>query len=143
MRPPTKVESRPRPPDETLMTDWPIMAQPPMPPNTAEAMLAMPWPMHSRLLLLGVSVMSSTICAVSSDFEQPDRGERQRHRRDDRDVASVNGTCGKPKLGSAGATGRDRRRCGRECRTTTVMAVSTAIATSGEARPWSGRESRR
>ena len=31
--PATKVDSRPRPPDFTLMTDWPIMAQPAMPPK--------------------------------------------------------------------------------------------------------------
>ena len=69
--PATRVESRPRAPDETLMTDWPIMAQPPMPPNTAELMLASPWPMHSRFLELPVSVMSSTICAVSRLSRRP------------------------------------------------------------------------
>ncbi|MNT24034.1 hypothetical protein D3C72_1594830 [compost metagenome] len=69
--PATKVESRPRPPELTLMTDWPIMAQPPMPPMRAEAMLLVPCPMHSWLLLLPVSVMSSTICAVSSDSKRP------------------------------------------------------------------------
>ena len=69
--PATSVESRPRAPDETLMTDCPIIAQPPMPPNTADAMLATPWPTHSRFLLLGVSVMSSTICAVSRISSRP------------------------------------------------------------------------
>jgi|GEM_PF-6868722 len=69
--PATKVDSRPRPPELTLITDWPIMAQPPMPPNRAATMLALPWPAHSRRLSLSVSVMSSTICDVSSDSSRP------------------------------------------------------------------------
>ena len=40
--PAVKVDSRPRPPDFTLMTVWPIMAQPAMPPRKPVAMLAMP-----------------------------------------------------------------------------------------------------
>lgn len=36
------VESRVRPPDFTLMIDWPIMAQPAMPPSMPAAMLATP-----------------------------------------------------------------------------------------------------
>jgi hypothetical protein len=35
-------ESLPRPPDSTLISDWPIMAQPPMPPNSPQTMLATP-----------------------------------------------------------------------------------------------------
>ncbi|MDR7102154.1 hypothetical protein J2X37_001314 [Croceicoccus sp. BE223] len=54
-----------------MITDWPIIAQPPMPPTSAAAMLALPWPAHSRRLSLSVSVMSSTICAVSSDSSRP------------------------------------------------------------------------
>jgi hypothetical protein len=54
-----------------LITDWPIIAQPPMPPNTADAMLATPWPTHSRFLSLPVSVMSSTIWAVSRLSRRP------------------------------------------------------------------------
>ena len=70
-RPAVKVDSRPRPPLVTLMTDWPIIAQPPMPPKKAATILAMPWPPLSRRLLLPVCVMSSTICAVSSDSSRP------------------------------------------------------------------------
>ncbi|MNV58815.1 hypothetical protein D3C71_1512070 [compost metagenome] len=69
--PATNVESRVEPPDFTLMTDWPIMAQPPMPPKKPVTKFAMPWPLHSRRLLLGVSVMSSTICAVIIDSSKP------------------------------------------------------------------------
>src|SRR5690606_40178769 len=33
MTPATSVDRRPRPPDFTLITDWPIIAQPAMPPR--------------------------------------------------------------------------------------------------------------
>src|SRR3546814_20338810 len=63
--PAVKVDKRPRPPDVTLITDCPIIAQPPMPPKKAATILAPPCPAHSRCLSLSVSVMSSTICSVS------------------------------------------------------------------------------
>jgi len=69
-KPATSVDNRLRPPEVTLITDWPIIAHPPMPPTSAAAMLAPP-SMHSRRLSLSVSVMSSTICAVSSDSSRP------------------------------------------------------------------------
>ena len=69
--PAISVDRRPRPPDFTLITDWPIIAQPAMPPSKPAAMLAMPWPVASRFLLLGVSVRSSTICAVIIDSSRP------------------------------------------------------------------------
>src|SRR5690554_2913898 len=53
--PATKVDRRVDPPDFTLITDWPIIAQPPMPPKNPVTKLAIPWPLHSRRLLLGVS----------------------------------------------------------------------------------------
>ena len=40
-------ESRVRPPDFTLIIDWPIIAQPPMPPKNPVATLAAPCAMHS------------------------------------------------------------------------------------------------
>ena len=40
--PAVNVESRPRPPDFTLMTDCPIIAQPAMPPKRPETMFATP-----------------------------------------------------------------------------------------------------
>ena len=69
--PAQKVDKRPRPPDFTLITDWPIMAQPAMPPMKPVAMLATPWPTHSRFLLLVVSVSSSTMEAVIRDSSRP------------------------------------------------------------------------
>jgi hypothetical protein len=65
------VDKRVRPPDFTLMTDWPIIAQPAMPPKSPETMLATPWPRASRFLSLVVSVSSSTICAVINDSSNP------------------------------------------------------------------------
>ncbi len=50
--PATRVDRRPRPPDLTLITDWPIMAHPAMPPRSPEPILAMPCPLHSRFLSL-------------------------------------------------------------------------------------------
>src|SRR5690606_12204571 len=54
--PALKVDSRPRPPDFTLIIDCPIIAQPAMPPINPLQILAMPCPLHSRNLSLGVSV---------------------------------------------------------------------------------------
>lgn len=83
------------------MTGWPIMAQPPIPPNTADAMLAIHWPTNSRFLLLGVSVMSSTICAVSNDSSNPTAASVSATGATMPNVRSVNGTCGRPRLGGA------------------------------------------
>jgi hypothetical protein len=63
--------SLPRPPDFTLMRDWPIMAQPPMPPKTPQVMLATPCPTHSRLPTPRVSVSSSMRVMVMSDSMSP------------------------------------------------------------------------
>ena len=71
MMPAAKVERRPRPPDCTLITDCPIIAQPAMPPKKPATMLATPCPAHSRFLLLVVSVKSSTIVAVIRDSSRP------------------------------------------------------------------------
>jgi hypothetical protein len=58
------VESLVRAPAVTLITDWPIIAHPPIAPRKPVTKLATPWPTHSLFLLLPVSVMSSTIEAV-------------------------------------------------------------------------------
>src|SRR3546814_4125710 len=54
--PAVKLDKRPRPPDATLNTDCPLIAQPPMPPKKAATILAPPCPAHSRRLSLSVSV---------------------------------------------------------------------------------------
>ena len=69
--PAIRVEKRVRPPDFTLITDWPIMAQPAMPPKKPETILAMPCPLHSRFFSLDVSVRSSTMVAVIMDSSRP------------------------------------------------------------------------
>ena len=89
-----KVDRRPRPPDVTLITDWPIIAQPPMPPKKAATTLAAPWPAVSRCLLLSVWVMSSTICAVSSDSSRPTAAIVAEYGAMMRSVSQVSGTSG-------------------------------------------------
>ena len=55
----------------TLIIVWPIIAQPPMPPNKPDRMFAPPCPNASRVLREWVSVMSSTSFAVISDSRSP------------------------------------------------------------------------
>ena len=70
--PARNVDRRVRAPETfTLIIVWPIMAQPPMPPKNPVTMLAMPWPMDSRVLEEWVSVISSTSLAVISDSISP------------------------------------------------------------------------
>ena len=114
------------------MTDWPIIAQPPMPPNSAEAMLATPCPAHSRFLLLGVSVMSSTICAVSSDSSRPTAASVSETGSRMRSVSRVSGTCGRPKLGSAEGSSPRSATVRTSSLKTTATDRHTAIATSGD-----------
>ncbi len=62
--PAQRQDNRPRPPEETLITDCPIIAHPAMPPNRPEVMLPSPCPAHSRFLFDVVSVISSMMDAV-------------------------------------------------------------------------------
>ncbi|MNV82970.1 hypothetical protein D3C71_1767430 [compost metagenome] len=57
--------------------------------------------MHSRRLSLGVSVMSSTICAVIMDSSRPTAAIVSEYGRMMRSVSSVKGTSGSPKDGRA------------------------------------------
>ncbi len=59
--PATKVESRPRRREVTLITDWPIMAQPPIPYENRRRCCWRPGDAFLTLVGLVVSVMSSTI----------------------------------------------------------------------------------
>ena len=81
------AEIRVRPPLSTLIIDWPIVAQPPIPPNTAATRFARPWPTHSLLVLpchslsasveatdwrgTRVWVISSIFWSVISDSSSP------------------------------------------------------------------------
>ena len=99
--PANRVDRRPRPPYFTLPTAWPIMPQPAMPPNTLEAMLASPRPVHSRFLSLGVLVISSTTAAVSTDSSSPTMAIASAGSKMMRSVSRLAGTCGSPHCGSA------------------------------------------
>src|SRR5690606_1892382 len=46
--PAIRHDRRPRPPEDTLITDWPIIAQPAMPPKKPVTTLARPCPADSR-----------------------------------------------------------------------------------------------
>ncbi|MNT21220.1 hypothetical protein D3C72_1565520 [compost metagenome] len=130
--PATKVESRVEPPDFTLMTDCPIMAQPPIPPKNPVTKLAMPCPLHSRRLSLGVSVRSSTICAVIIDSSNPTAAMVSEYGRMIRKVSKLNGTFG------IRNTGRDEGSFPMSPTVLTCsppkmeMTVSTMMATSGD-----------
>ena len=64
-------DKRPRPPEFTLINDCPIIAQPPMPPNIPQTRFATPCPIHSRLPLPRVSVISSIKVSVIRDSISP------------------------------------------------------------------------
>ena len=131
-QPAKSVDRRPRPPDFTLMTDWPIMAQPAMPPNRPATMFAAPCPRHSRFLSEGVSVSSSTMAAVISDSSSPTTARVAETGRIVRSVSKVGGTRGSRKAGkSEGSspmwpTVRTSRPRAKD------TAVSTTMATNGD-----------
>ncbi len=108
------------------------MAQPPMPPNSPAVMLARPWPAHSRLRWLGVSVMSSTICAVIIDSSRPTTASVAETGSRMRSVSQVSGTSGSRKAGrlSGSAPMSPTVRMSRPSQMDS--AVNTTIATSGE-----------
>ncbi|CAI8319218.1 MAG: Uncharacterised protein [Oceanospirillaceae bacterium UBA2001] len=64
-------DRRPRPPELTLIMLWPIMAQPPIPPNKPVTVLATPWPTHSLFPRPRVPVISSTRVRVNNDSIKP------------------------------------------------------------------------
>jgi hypothetical protein len=81
--PANSVERRPRPPYFTLLTVWPIMPQPAMPPNRLAAALAMPRPVHSRFFVArGVGEIVDD-ARRHHRFQQADHGDRQRRAGDD------------------------------------------------------------
>ena len=72
----TTPESRPRPPELTLMMLWPIIAQPPIPPNKPLIKLALPWAIHSRFPEPLDSVRSSIRFRVIKDSMRPTAARR-------------------------------------------------------------------
>ena len=130
--PANRVDRRPRPPYFTLPTAWPIMPQPAMPPNRLAETLARPRPVHSRLLLLGVPVRSSTTAAVRTDSSRPTMAIARAGRAMMRSVSRLAGISGRANSG---------RLSGRWPRSATVLrgrpmklasSVSTSTQISGE-----------
>ncbi len=81
--PEAKVDSRVRPPERWLIIDWPIMAQPAIPPRNPVATLAMPWPRDSTILV-GVAV-GQVVEELRGEqrFEQADECQCDRDRQQD------------------------------------------------------------
>ena len=132
--PAASVERRPRPPDFTLITDCPIIAQPAIPPKKPDTILAMPCPRASRFLSLGVSVISSTIDAVRSDSMRPTRASASATGKMIRNVSRLNGTAGRLKKGSVegSAPMSPTRLSASNPPTPRETTVSATIATSGD-----------
>src|SRR5699024_6568445 len=81
-------------PDVTLITDWPIIAQPAMPPKKPVIVLAIPCPLASLFFVLSVPVMSSTILDVSKDSNSPTIARAIENGKIIANVSNVNGTFG-------------------------------------------------
>ena len=130
--PANSVDSRPRPPYRTLLTVWPIMPQPAMPPKRLAATLARPRPLHSRFLALGVSVSSSTTLAVIIDSSKPTIAMAKRGQGDEASVSSENGTGGSAKTGNAsGSRPRSATVFSGRC-SHCATSVSTTMHISGD-----------
>ena len=130
--PANKVDKRPRPPYFTLLTVWPIMPQPAMPPNRLEAILARPRPLLSRFLELGVSVSSSTTLAVIMDSSRPTIAIAKAGSAIRRRVSSDQGTSGRANEGKdCGSSPRSATVLSGSC-SPTAKPVTTTIATSGD-----------
>ena len=103
-----------------------------MPPMKPVATLATPWPTHSRFLSLGVSVSSSTICAVSKDSSRPTTARVSDTGRMMRSVSRFSGTSGSRNIGRLSGSSPMSPTVRMSSFSTTATMVSTTIATSGE-----------
>ena len=136
--------ARPRPPDFTLMTDWPIMAQPAMPPKKPVTMLAMPWPDALAVLVArgcrscrrrswpSSAIPAGPTTAMAAEYGQDDqqRVEVERHvgQQEDRERRRQLAHVADRPHGRARS--RSRSRSARRCRP------------AATARPWSAAGSR-
>ncbi|MNV84992.1 hypothetical protein D3C71_1789100 [compost metagenome] len=84
-----------RPPDFMLTIDWPIIAQPAIPPKKPVTTFASPCPFASLFLSLPVPVISSIKVAVISDSNNPTTASESEYGKIISSVSSVNGICGK------------------------------------------------
>ena len=92
--PEIKVESRFRPPDLTLMTAWPIIAQPAWPPKKPVIILANPCALTSRWLSLWLAVILSTMGIVNKDSINPTIAKATELGKIIRNVSKLTGTLG-------------------------------------------------
>src|SRR5690606_9823149 len=129
--PAAKVETRVRAPFRTLIMVWPIIAQQTNQPKKPVNMLAMPWPIDSRVLPEGVSVMSSTSLAVISDSISPTSASASAYGAISVSVSTVNGTSGRPGTGRKDGSTPRSPTVGTASPAPSVIAVSTAMDTSG------------
>ena len=97
-------DTRLRPPDLTLMTDWAIIPQPPIVPKRPLAMFAAPWPMHSVCVSVRRPVISSTSCWVRSVSMRPTAATLTAYGRTTRSVSGRSGTAGQCGAGRPPAT---------------------------------------
>ena len=102
-----------------------------MPPVKPVTRLATPWPQPSRVLFEWVSVMSSTSFAVISDSSSPTSAMASENGAMIDSVSSVNGTSGMRNDGSEDGRSPSSPTSGTASANTTVMTVSSTIATSG------------
>mmetsp|Transcript_45778 Transcript_45778/g.146151 ORF Transcript_45778/g.146151 Transcript_45778/m.146151 type:complete len:211 (+) Transcript_45778:273-905(+) len=66
-----RPDSRPRPPPPTLMSVWPMSAEPPCTPKIPQSMFPRDWAKHSREVEPRVSVMMSTSMSVARLSTRP------------------------------------------------------------------------
>ena len=130
--PAANVDSRPRPPDFTLITDCPIMAHPAIPPNRPDTMFATPCPRLSRSLSEVVSVISSTIDAVRSDSIRPTSASASATGPMIARVSRFSGTDGSPNAGSAVGSAPMSPTVISPPPANTVTTVSPTMATRGD-----------
>src|SRR5699024_2343830 len=131
-KPATKVEILVRAPDaRTLIIVWPIMAQPPIPPNSAARMLEVPCPIDSRVFDEVVSVMLSTSWAVINDSNSPTTAMANAAGRMMRKVSMVKGTSGSVKMGNSLGSSPLSATVGTLILKKITTNVTTTIATSG------------
>ena len=130
--PARNVEMRVRAPEAfTLIIVCPIIAQPPIPPNSPDSTFAAPWPSDSRVFDEGVSVMSSTRAAVISDSSSPTTAIATANGKMMPRVSRVNGTSGISREGRLSGRAPWSPTVGTEMPNTTAAPVSSTIATRG------------
>ena len=103
-----------------------------MPPRKPEAMLAMPWPTHSRFLLLLESVSSSTMEAVIMDSSKPTAARVADTGKMIASVSRFSGTSGSRKMGRLSGSWPMSPTLRMSSSRKMATAVSTTMATSGE-----------